>query len=92
MVQTESPGEEKVFELFTRDISSEGAFFPVEAPLPAGEKVKISLSLSIPSLGRTGDPPRKAVITTKGRVIRSTPQGMAVAFEGRYSIAPAAVS
>ena len=86
VVQTVSPGAEKVFELNTQDISSGGAFFPMEVPLPTGERVKITLYLSISPIR---DFPSKAKITTEGQVVRSTQQGMAVAFDGRYTMSPA---
>ncbi len=38
VVKTVSSGAEKVFELRTQDISSGGAFFPMDVPLPAGGK------------------------------------------------------
>ena len=85
-VQTTSPGSEKVFELNTQDISSGGAFFPMEVPLPTGEKVKITLYLSISAIS---DFPTKAKITTEGQVVRSTKQGMAVAFDRHYTMSPA---
>jgi len=90
VVQTVSPGAAKVFELSTQDISSGGAFFPMEVPLPTGEKVKITLYLSISPLERIIDSPGKAKITTRGEVVRSTSQGMAVAFDRRYTISPVA--
>jgi hypothetical protein len=79
VVETVSTGEAKVFELHTRDISQNGAFFPMEVPLPAGERVKVTLFLSISaqelqlSFGR-------ARIATEGQVVRSEPDGMAVMF------------
>ncbi|HVP17963.1 MAG TPA: PilZ domain-containing protein [Spirochaetia bacterium] len=91
VVQTLSPGAERVFELATQDISSGGAFFPMELPLPTGEKVRITLYLSISPLEQISDFPRRAQITTKGHVVRSTTRGMAVAFDRRYTISPATV-
>jgi PilZ domain len=91
VVQTMSPGTEKVFELSTQDISSGGAFFPMEIPLPTGEKVKITLYVSISALERISEFWGKAKITTKGRVVRSTPRGMAVAFDRHYTITQAVV-
>jgi hypothetical protein len=89
VVQTLSPGTEKVFELDTQDISSGGAFFPMEVPLPAGEKVKITLYLSISGLQKLTDFPAKAKIETKGEVVRSTNNGVAVAFGKHYTMSPA---
>jgi hypothetical protein len=91
LVQTASHGAEKVFELNTQDISSGGAFFPMEVPLPTGEKVKITLYLSISALERFSDLPSMSKITTEGQVVRSTTQGMAVAFDRHYKMSPAAV-
>ena len=91
VVQTVSPGAEKVFELNTQDISSGGAFFPMEVPLPTGEKVKITLYLSISALDKLADFPSKTKIETDGEVVRSTPHGMAVAFGRHYSMSPATV-
>jgi hypothetical protein len=85
-VQLESSGAGKVFELSTQDVSSGGAFFPMEVRLPTGEKLKITLYLSIFPLERTISFPGKTKITTKGHVVRSTAEGMAVAFDGHYSI------
>lgn len=89
VVQTMSPSAEKMFELSTQDISSGGAFFPMEVPLPTGEKVKITLYLLISVLEKIGDLPNKAKIITEGEVVRSTSRGMAVKFAGRYSMSPA---
>ncbi len=90
-VQTLSPGTEKVFELQTQDVSSGGAFFPMEVPLPTGEKVKITLYLSISALEKIGDLPSGAKIETEGEVVRSGRQGMAVAFGKHYTMSPAVV-
>jgi hypothetical protein len=91
VVETTSTGEAKVFELHTRDISSNGAFFPMEVPLPAGEKVKVTLFLSISAqelqLTFGG-----AKVATEGEVVRSEPQGMAVMFAKRYTMSPLANS
>jgi hypothetical protein len=89
VVKTVSPGVEKMFELSTQDISSGGAFFPMEVPLPTGEKVKITLYLSISVLEQISDIPSKAKIETDGQVVRSTRQGMAVKFAEHYSMSPA---
>jgi hypothetical protein len=75
--------------LYTQDISSGGAFFPVEVPLPAGERVKITLYVSISALEQFNDVPNRAKITTEGKVTRSDKGGMAVKFAGPYSMSPA---
>ncbi len=88
VVQVGSPGAEKVFKLTTQDISSGGAFFPMELPLPTGEKLKITLYLSVSRQEGIPDLPRKAKVSTTGHVVRSTAQGIGVAFDRRYSISP----
>ena len=89
VVQTGERGTEKVFELYTQDISSGGAFFPVEVPLPAGEKVKITLYVSISALEQFRDVPSRAKITTDAKVVRSDGRGLAVQFAGNYLMSPA---
>ena len=89
VVKTVSSGAEKVFELRTQDISSGGAFFPMDVPLPAGEKVKVTLFLSISAIEQLSDMPKAAKITTEGEVIRSTEQGVAVKFAEHYTMSPA---
>lgn len=88
-VQTTSPGESQVFELQTRDISSGGAFFPMEVPLATGEKVKITLFLSIYARAQLSGLTNKTKIVTDGEVVRSSSQGIAVRFEGPYSMSQA---
>ena len=92
VVETVSPESAKVFELHTRDISSNGAFFPMEVPLPAGEKVKVTLFLSISAHQELQLPLGGARIATEGQVVRSDPQGMAVKFSKRYTMSPMASS
>jgi hypothetical protein len=91
LVQTASPGTHRVFELCTQDISSGGAFFPMEVPLPTGEKIKITLFLSFSALERISDFPSTAKIITEGQVLRSTKQGMAVEFDRHYEMSPVAL-
>jgi PilZ domain len=88
LVQTMSSGEEKLYELSTRDISSGGAFFPMEVPLPTGEKLRVTIFLSFSALGQTHELPDKSKIVTDGQVIRSEKQGIAVEFGKRYTMSP----
>jgi PilZ domain len=88
VVQTMAEGAGQVFQLYTQDISSGGAFFPMEVPLPTGEKVKITLLLSISALEEIRS---KTQIVTEGRVVRSTERGVAVAFDEYYTMSPVAV-
>ena len=66
-------------ELYTRDISSDGAFLCMDNPLPPDTSVELTFFL----------PVRKKIrskIQTNGRVIRSDKDGMAVRFEANYQI------
>jgi hypothetical protein len=89
VVQSMTPGVENVFESNIQDISSGGAFFPVEVPLPIVEKVKITLYLLISALNTLTNFPNKTKIETEGEVVRSTSHGLAVAFGKYYTMSPA---
>ena len=71
VVQSVSRSTGKVFELSTQDISSRGVFFPEELPMPAGERVKITVYLPISVLQRINASPSMAKVTTQGQVVRS---------------------
>jgi hypothetical protein len=66
-------------ELYTRDISSDGAYLRMEKPLPPDTPVELTFFLPIRQKIRSK-------IQTNGRVIRSDPEGMAVQFESKYNI------
>jgi hypothetical protein len=89
VIQKVSHNADRVLELSTHDISSGGAFFSVEAPLPVGEEVRITLYISISPVEQITAFPSKAKITTEGRVVRSNKRGMAIAFRRRYTMSPA---
>jgi hypothetical protein len=73
---------EETRELFTRDISSDGAFLVTDDPLPVDTNLNLTLYLLV---GQS----LKSKITVDGRVIRSEPCGMAVRFEPGYKLVPA---
>ncbi|HET6451998.1 MAG TPA: hypothetical protein VFI08_11840 [Spirochaetia bacterium] len=77
------------FELYSRELCSGGAFFPVEVPLPAGARVKLTLYIEIAALEQFKGLPNRAKITTQAPVIRSDKIGMALKFAGPYSMLPA---
>ncbi len=84
-VITAEGGEgEKVMELYSKDISARGAFFPTETPLPIGTRVGIAVSLSIAGVKSLLGYPGRVRITTSGVVTRSSPDGMAIAFDRKY--------
>ena len=67
------------FELYTRDISSDGAFLCIDQPLPLDTPVELTFFLPVKQQIRSK-------IHTNGRVIRSESEGMAVRFESEYQI------
>ncbi len=69
-------------ELFTRDVSSNGAFFLTPNPPPVDTTLSMVLYLPVglSAMGKIG------VI---GKVIRIEEQGMAVEFDPGYTLAPA---
>lgn len=78
--------DQQNIDLFTRDISSGGAYFHTEAPLPVGTVVKIDLVISLDELKKIES--RKALIKVSGEVVRSENKGMAICFEKDYKIIP----
>jgi hypothetical protein len=66
-------------ELYTRDISSDGAFLCIDQPLPLDTIVELTFFLPVKQKIRSK-------IQTNGRVIRSEKEGMAVRFESDYQI------
>jgi hypothetical protein len=72
---------ERALELYTRDISSDGAFFYTDSPLPVDSNVELTLFLP------PGDP-KKSKIKVDGKVIRTEPNGIAVRFDSRYTFTP----
>ncbi len=78
--------DQQIIDLFTRDISSDGAFFHTEIPLPVGTAVKIDLVISLEELKKIES--RKALIKVSGEVVRSEDKGMAICFDKDYKITP----
>lgn len=91
ILRTLSVSRSQTFNLVTRDISSGGAFFLMALPLPVGEKVKVTIFLTIAALEGVADGPSQTRIVTDGRVVRSEAAGVAVRFSRRYKMAPVAV-
>ena len=82
-----SKGSEKtVLKLFTSNICSGGAFFRFSKPPLAGTVVKVDLLLDNAKLMLPTVP--CSLVEVKGRVLRSEPLGMAVAFDANYKIIP----
>jgi hypothetical protein len=73
---------EEVLELFTRDVSSKGAFFLTSEPLPINTPLDMTLFLPV---GRS----LHSRISVAGKVVRTEDEGMAVRFDPSYTLAPA---
>jgi hypothetical protein len=73
-------GEEDL-ELFTRDVSSKGAFFLTSNPLPIDTTLAMTLFLPVgkSAIGKIG---------VAGRVVRTEGEGMAVRFDPGYTLVP----
>ena len=81
LVQTPDNGK-GALEVYTRDVSAEGAFFYTDRPLPVDSRLQMTLFLPANGFG-----PSK--IATHGEVIRTDRDGVAVRFSPRYRISKA---
>jgi hypothetical protein len=73
----------EVLELFTRDVSSKGAFFITGDPLPIDTSLAMTLFLPV---GESAS----SKISVAGKVVRTENDGMAVRFDPSYTLVPAA--
>ncbi len=78
--------DQEFINLLTSDVCSGGAYFHTEQPLPEGTSVKVDLVLSIEELKKLEG--KHALIKVTGKVIRTESAGMAISFEGGYTIKP----
>ena len=74
---------EEVLELFTRDVSSKGAFFVTSDPLPIDTGLSMTLFLTV---GQS----LSSMFSVAGKVVRTEDDGMAVRFDSNYTLVPAA--
>ena len=72
-------------DLMTVDISSGGAFFPTEQPLPPGTRVTVRLVLPLEKLQVMEQINKKVTVTLEGTVLRTEPKGMAVSFGRNFA-------
>jgi len=77
---------EEVISLMTGNISSIGAYFRTNSPLPVDTEVSIDFSLQMDSF-RQGSV-REAFMKASGYVIRADARGMAVVFDKTFEIKP----
>jgi hypothetical protein len=74
---------EKNHGLFTRDVSSKGAFILTPEPLPVGANVNLELKLTINGLPDYHDDEQNVKLRFRGKVVRACTEGMAVMFSRR---------
>jgi len=84
IVQNDS--NEAILELLTSDVCAGGAFFQTGQPLPPGTEVRIDLVLPLDELKKLEG--KKALIRVSGAVVRTTSDGMAIAFNEHFDITP----
>jgi len=77
-------GEEKDLKFNTSDISSGGAFFNTEKPLPVGTEIKLDMVLPLDKLKKLKG--KQAKIEVSGAVVRIDQEGMAISFKKDYQI------
>jgi len=73
---------EEVLELFTRDVSSKGAYFYTANPLPIDTSLNMTLFLPV---GQA----LSSKLSIDGKVVRIEGDGMAVRFDPSYTLLPA---
>jgi hypothetical protein len=72
----------EILELFTRDVSSKGAFFLTGNPLPVDTNLSMTLFLPVGESARSK-------ISVAGKVVRTENDGMAVRFDPSYTLVSA---
>jgi hypothetical protein len=86
-LQTFLDSEENPINAYTRDISSDGAFFLTDGRLPIGAYVQITLYVWIRALKEMLENPQ-IQIEVDGEVVRANTEGIGVRFKRGYKIAP----
>jgi len=83
-IETIVSNKKQVFELKTRDISASGAFIDTTSPFSEGTRFKLNLTIQSKRIKElTG---AQSLIECEGSVVRSTPKGVAVRFNGDCNI------
>ena len=83
-METKNLGKKQVFDFETRDISAAGAFINTTEPFPIGKSFKLGLTASSERIRElTG---AQSLIECKGRVTRSSPEGIAIHFDSECRI------
>ena len=76
--------KKEIFDAQTRDISAGGAFLNTTEAIPEGTRFRIELTISSEKIKElTG---AQSCIEAEGVVVRSTPEGVAICFDGECQI------
>jgi len=79
-----SSQSKEIFELQTRDISAAGAFLNVAERIAIGTRCQVELTVTSARIKQlTG---AQSLIKAEGIVVRSTPEGVAICFDGDCQI------
>ena len=83
-IEVLEPGERKVFNLVTSDISANAAYFQMLHPIPEDRRVRVTITLVSDFVREMTGFQMK--LKVKGRVVRSEPTGMAIQFNEHQEI------
>ncbi len=76
----------KTLTLMTKDISSAGTFLLTTHPLPEGIPVHLEMLLTPEALRKVVGPSGAIRVTVNGKVVRREEIGMAIMFDGDYTM------
>jgi len=77
-------GKRKIFNLQTKNISAAGAFLSTKEQFPSGTRCQLEVTITSKSIKEmTGS---QGHIEVKGVVVHSTPDGVAICFDGDCQI------
>ena len=86
MIEAIMPDEKKLFEVETRDISTEGAFIYTKHTPFVPEDTRFILNLTIPGNSINDLSSLKSFIEFEGRMARSTAEGIAIRFDSECQL------
>jgi len=80
---------DRLLNLFTKNISSGGAYFRTQEPLPVGTEVRVDLLLPLDKLRKFLSDREKVTVNVTGTVLRAETRGMAIGFSEDYKFGSA---
>lgn len=83
-IETVISGKKRIFDLHTKDISAAGAFLYTAEQFPVG--TRFHLEMTVPSKRIRELTGAQSVIDVEGTVVRCTPTGVAICFDGECEI------